>query len=115
MMKKSLQTIEDYYYQKGLRGTKLRHATEKDLEYMNILREKWSNLTKKFEIRPSDIKKYVMSTDQDYEILGMVYILENKKLSDKDKELVKLVKTQLEHHWRTPVIKFLNKLLQKYK
>lgn len=112
--KKSLQAIEDYYYQKGLRGDKLRKATQNDGEYMKILKKRWSKLTKNFPVKSADRKRYILSTDQDYQILGIIYKLEHKKLSDKDKALVKLVRTQLEHHWRTPVLKFLNKLLKKY-
>jgi len=109
----SLQTIEDYYYNKGLREDKLRRATQSDREYMKILRKRWSNLTKRFPIRLADRKRYVLSTDQDYEILGKIYQLEKMKLSDNDKALVKLVRTQLEHHWRAPILKFINQLLKK--
>ena len=112
--KKSLQAIEDYYYQKGLRSGKLRKATEEDREYMRILRQRWLKLTKKFRVRPIDKKRYVLSTDQDYEILDKIYQLEQERLSDTDKALVRLVRTQLEHHWRTPIRKLLDTLLRKY-
>lgn len=111
----SLQAIEDYYYRRGLRGSKLRKATENDREYMKILKKRWSKLTKDFPVKAQDRKRYVLSTDQDYQILGKIYELERKKLSDKDKALVKLIRTQLEHHWRTPIIRFLNRLLKKYR
>lgn len=114
-MKQSLQAIEDYYYRKGLRGSKLRRATEKDREYMRILKNRWSKLTKKFPVKTRDRKKYILSTDQDYEILSKIYELERNKLSDKDKALVRLIRTQLEHHWRTPIIAFLNQLVAKYR
>lgn len=113
-MKGSPQAIEDYYYRKGLRGSRLRKATENDKEYIKILRKRWLKLTKRFSIKPKDRKKYILSTDEDYEILGKIYELEQKKLSDKDRALVKLIRTQLEHHWRTPILKFLNSLLKKY-
>ena len=113
-MKKSLQSIEDYYYRKGLRGDRLRRATAGDKEYMRILKGRWAKLSKKFPIKPLDRKRYILSTDQDYEILGRIYQLEKIKLSEKDKSLVKLVRTQLEHHWRAPILKFLNELLKKY-
>ncbi len=112
--KKSLQAIEDYYYRKGLRGDRLRRATENDQEFMQILKERWSKLTKTFKVKSNDRKKYILSSDQDYEILGKVYKLESKKLSEKDRALVKLVRTQLEPHWRTPVLKFLEQLVKKY-
>ena len=114
-MKVSLQTIEDYYYRKGLRGHELRKATERDKEYMKRLREKRFILTKQFRIKPLDKIRYVLSTDQDFEILGIIYKLENKRLSGHDKDLIKLIRTQLEHHWRTPILKFLSNLGKKYK
>lgn len=113
-MKKSLQAIEDYYYRKGLRGDALRKATEQDSEYLTILKEKRSRLTKQFKVRPEDKRRYVLSTDTDYEIIGKIYELERRKLSTQDRELVKLIRTQLEHHWRTPILKFLNQLLRRY-
>ena len=113
-MKKSLQVIEDYYYRKGLRGDKLRRATQNDREYVAILRKRWLKLTESFPVEAKDRKRYILSTDQDYQILGRIYELERKKLSDKDEALVKLVRTQLEHHWRTPILRFLNQLLKKY-
>ena len=112
--KKSLQAIEDFYYQKGLRGDMLRRATANDKEYMRILHERWSRLRNKFKVTPKDRTRYILSTDQDYEILGKIYTLEKKKISKHDQELVRLVRTQLEHHWRAPIAKFLNKLLKKY-
>lgn len=111
---KSLQAIEDYYYRKGLRADKLRQATLRDREYMKVLRQRWSKLTKKFHVHPVDRKRYVLSTDQDYEILGKIYRLEERKLSDKDRALVRLVRTQLEHHWRDSIRRFLDQLLNKY-
>ena len=113
-MKKSLQVIEDYYYRKGLRGDKLRRATQNDREYVAILRKRWLKLTESFPVEAKDRKRYILSTDQDYQILGRIYELERKKLTDKDEALVKLVRTQLEHHWRTPILRFLNQLLKKY-
>lgn len=44
----------------------------------------------------------------------MVKTLENKDLSDADKEMVELVRTQLKADWRTPLIGKLELLLQKY-
>jgi len=37
------------------------------------------------------------------------------KLKKEDKFLIKLIKTQLEDAWRKPLLKTLNKLLDKYK
>jgi len=113
-MKSSLQVIEDYYFRRGLRGDKLRKATANDEEYMRILKQRRSKLTNDFPVKARDRKKYVLSTDQDYEILGKIYQLEKKKLTAKDKELVKMIRTQLEHDWRRTIVKFLNQLLKKY-
>ena len=113
-MKKSLQQIEDYYYRKGLRGTQLRHVTERDHEYKTILKQKLARLSKVFKIKSSDKKRYSMATNEDYEILGKIYRLEAKPISKHDHDLIQLIRTQLEHHWRTPIIKFLDKLLKKY-
>lgn len=60
-------------------------------------------------------KKYVLKTDQDYEILDKIHQLEKQKLSAEDRELIKFIRTQLEDDWRTPIIKLLDKLLKKYK
>lgn len=114
-MKKSLQRIEDYYFSQGLRGEKLRQATKNDKEYMEILNERWSKLTKNFRIKAKDKKRYIMSTDEDYIILGKIYQLERKRLSATDKRMVNFIRTQLEHDWRLPLIKHLDKLIKKYK
>ncbi|MBI2984695.1 MAG: hypothetical protein HYY50_03660 [Candidatus Kerfeldbacteria bacterium] len=111
----SLQSIEDYYYRHGLRGAALRKATENDEKYVRILKKRRQTLTKQFPVQPRDRKRYVLSTDQDYLILGKIYELGRQKLSATDKALVKLIRTQLEHHWRTPIIRFLNQLLRKYR
>jgi len=55
-----------------------------------------------------------MPDEKDYEILAKVYELEEKDSSEQDKELVKLIKTQLEKDWRTPLVDFLDSLLEKY-
>lgn len=111
----SLQAIEDYYHRQGLRGSKLREAVENDKEYMRLLKKRRANLTKQFPVKSRDRKRYVLATDHDYLILDKIYELERKMLSDKDETLVKLIRTQLELHWRTPIIRFLNKLLKKYR
>lgn len=59
-------------------------------------------------------KKYVLSTDADFEILAKCKILEKQKLAPEDKQFVKFLKTQLEADWRKPLLKTLDKLLEKY-
>ncbi|NQV08366.1 hypothetical protein HQ529_00775 [Candidatus Woesearchaeota archaeon] len=115
MKKKSVQQIEDSYINLGYKGDKLRKAVEKDKEYKNILKEKKQRLTKRFRITSQEKKKYVMATDSDFEILGKCKQLEKLRLTKEDRSLVKLLKTQLEDDWRTPLIKFINKLMKKYK
>jgi len=114
-MKKSFQQIEDHYIRKGLTGSKLRKALEVDKEYQEVLAERKTRLTKKFKTTPEEKEGYILSTDQDYEILGKIKQLEKQKLSDKDKKLVKFIRTQLKDDWRTPIIELLNNILEKYK
>lgn len=64
---------------------------------------------------PEEKKRYILSEEKDYMILEKIHELETKNLSTEDKKLVKFIRTQLEKEWRTPIIKFLDKLLGKYK
>ena len=114
-MKKSFQQIQDHYIRKGLKGSKLRKALEVDKEYQEILSKGKKKLTKKFKIISKDKERYVLSTDQDYEILGKIKQLEKQKLSNEDKKLVKFIRTQLKNDWRTPIMKLLDSILRKYK
>ena len=65
------------------------------------------------KVQSQDKDKYVLADAQDYEILEKIYQLEKKKLSLEDKELVRFARTQLERDWRTPLVKFLDRLLKK--
>lgn len=67
-----------------------------------------------FKITQAEAKKYVLSTDGDFEILAKCKKLEKLNLTEEDKALVKLIKTQLEDDWRKPLVMSLNKLLEKY-
>lgn len=71
-------------------------------------------LIQKFKITARDKKRYVLSTDEDWEILGKIYQLEKKKLSTEDKKFVTFLRTQLERDWRTPILRALDDLLSKY-
>lgn len=113
-MKESLQRIEDYYLRLGYSGEKLRNALKKDKEYQKILKEKQAKLTKKFKISKIDAKKYVLPTDEDYIILGKCKELEKKKVSKEDKNMIRLIKTQLEDDWRGYLIKELDRIAKKY-
>ncbi|MBI5003114.1 hypothetical protein HZC31_07040 [Candidatus Woesearchaeota archaeon] len=58
-------------------------------------------------------KKYVLATQKDIEILEKCKELEKRKLTKEEEKLVKLIKTQLEEDWRTPLRKAVDKLLKK--
>ena len=60
-------------------------------------------------------KNYGFKEPRDYKILAKIKEVEIKKLSKSDKEIVKLIRTQLKDDWRADLIKELNKLLKKYK
>lgn len=100
---------------KGFKGQKLKEALEKDKNYLVLLNNRRKQLKSGLKVRREDKKEYVMSTDSDYQILEKIYQLEKEKLSEKDKKLVRLIRTQLRHDWRSPLIKELNQLLRKYK
>ena len=67
------------------------------------------------EVTSQEKKKYVFKEKRDFTILKKIKELEREKLDSKDKEIVKLIRTQLEDGWRTPLIKYLDKLKKKYK
>lgn len=58
--------------------------------------------------------KYVLSTPEDYDILAKAMELEKIKLSKTDREVVALIRTQLERNWRKHLLKKLEELLEKY-
>jgi hypothetical protein len=68
-----------------------------------------------FKVKPADKKRYLLPDKKDLEILQKIYSVEAEKLSAQDRELVKLIRTQLLREWRPPLIKTLDKLLDKYK
>lgn len=115
MNKTSLQEIEDYYKNQGYVGEKLRRKVIKDKEYQKLLEERQKQLVRTSPLTKTEKRKYVMSTNQDYEILEKSKQLEKLQLTNQEKILVKLIKTQLEYDWRKYLIQGLNKLLRKYK
>ena len=58
--------------------------------------------------------KYVLKTKRDVEILNGCNKLLKNKLSKSDRDLVLLIKTQLESDWRKYLLIKLNKILHKY-
>lgn len=112
--RKSLQKIEDSYINKGYKGYDLRKILEKDNEYKNLLKKKKEKLTKKFKVSISEDKKYVLSTDIDFEILKKCKKIEKLELTKQDRLLIRLIKSQLKDDWRSPLLKILNKIVRKY-
>ena len=60
-------------------------------------------------------KNYVLKDKKNLIILKKIKEIEKHKLNSKDKEVIKLARTQLKKDWQTPLINYLNKLLIKYK
>lgn len=113
-MKQSLQSIEDFYVAKGMQGEQLRNALAADKEYQAILGERKAQIKSKFGITEQEEGELLLPNETDYQILSMIKTLEKYDLSDEDKEIVSLIKSQLLDDWRTPLIDKLNKLLDKY-
>ena len=59
------------------------------------------------------MKKYLLKTKRDLEILKLCNKLLKLELSKSDKDLVLLIRTQLEKDWRKHLINQLSKLLKK--
>ena len=115
MKNKSLQQIEDFYLNLGYKRGKLRKVLAKDEEYQKLLKDRKRKLTQRFKATSVEKKKYVLSTDSDFEILTKCKQLEKLELSKEDRILVKLIKSQLEYNRRKPLLNTLNRLLKKYK
>ncbi|MBI4163440.1 MAG: hypothetical protein HY512_01140, partial [Candidatus Aenigmarchaeota archaeon] len=88
-MKKSLQEIQDFYENLGYSGEKLRRALLKDKDYFIILNERKRKLAREIGVTKSENRKYVLSTDLDYQILEKIKLLESKKLKKEDAVFVK--------------------------
>ncbi len=108
MRKQSPQVIEDFYLRLGYSGERLRKALKKDKEYQKLLNARKQKLSKQARATKTESKKYVLSIDADFEILKKC------KLSVPDKEVVKLIKSQLENDWRKRLIQKLDKLQEKH-
>ena len=99
----------------GYKRDELRRILLKDKDYQKLLKERKQKLTNKISLTKTEEKKYVMSIDEDYEILSKVKQLEKLDLNKDEKFLIKFIRTQLEHDWRKWLIKELDKILLKYK
>jgi len=60
-------------------------------------------------------RKYLLKEKNDLVMLSKIKKLEKYQLNEKDKEIIKLIRTQLEKEWRIPLIRYLNKLSNRYK
>ena len=113
-MAKSLQEIEDYYLSQGLEGEDLRKALESDGEYQVLLKERKSVIRNKYGITEDEEREFLLPNEEDYEILSGIKALEKKQLSPEDEEVIKLIKSQLQEDWRTPLLTKLRELVEKY-
>lgn len=111
-MAKTLQQIQDYYLSQGLKGETLRNALENDAEYQRLLKDRKATIRNKYGITEEEEKEYQLPNEEDYEILSIIKKLEKKDLSDGDREIIELIKTQLMADWRGPLLKRLKQLLQ---
>lgn len=109
MRRNSLQQIEDSYKRRGFSGAELRRALERDEEWRSIWQERRAKLNRKSKPTRRE-KTYVLSTDEDYEILRAIKDLEAMALTKDEKEIVRLLRTQLKHDWRSPLLHFLQAL-----
>ncbi len=60
-------------------------------------------------------RNYVLNDERDLVILGKIKEIERYDIKKEEKEIIKLIRTQLKSDWRTPLIKYLDKLIVKYK
>ncbi len=59
------------------------------------------------KITRSEKRNYVLKDKKDLIILSKIKELEKKKLDKRDKEILKLIRTQLKSEWRNPLINYL--------
>ena len=65
-------------------------------------------------IRPEDVTRYALKEDRDYDILERIYSLETLSLAPEDAHIAQLIRTQLDHDWRTPLLAELDRLIARY-
>jgi len=109
----SIDKLIGFYVKLGYTGYKLKKVLGKDKSYWRLIKERRAEL-RRLGLDQSEIKKYVLLTNKDVEILITCKRLEKINLTKEDRSLVKLIKTQLEEDWRTPLKIELNRLLRKY-
>jgi hypothetical protein len=67
------------------------------------------------KITSADRKRYPLPEKSDLDILRRIKYLEKLNIKKEDKDLLKLIKSQLLSNWGKPLIVSLNKLIKKYK
>lgn len=63
------------------------------------------------EFPPEPKTPYILNKEQDQRIFAMLAQFKGRELSKEKEELVRLLYTQLETDWRTPLEEFTNELL----
>ncbi len=71
------------------------------------------NLTKNnMKFPPKPKTPYILDKEQDRRIFAKLAQFQKKEFSGEKEELIKLLYTQLEKDWRTPLEEFTDKLLK---
>lgn len=78
-------------------------------------KKEYKNIKSIMKITNYEKKNYVLNSEENLKILSIIKKLEKRGLNKKDKEILKLSRTQLKKDWQTPLITYLNKLTKKYK
>jgi len=63
---------------------------------------------------PKPKTKYILDKAQDQRIFKKLGVLVRKSLSTNQRELVKLLYSQLEDDWRTPLEEFVDRLIKEW-
>jgi len=58
-------------------------------------------------------KNYILKDKKGLKILSLIKKIEKYKLNKKDKEIIRMARTQLKRNWETPLINYLTKFLDK--
>ena len=112
-MPMTLSSIQDAYYRKGYRGARLRAALARNPAYRRLVTVLRTESGARSASR-RELGRYVLSEAQDMDILQLVKRLERRHLSASERAILRLIRTQLEADWRTPLLRFLRTLDRKY-
>lgn len=104
--------IYEKYYQKGLRGDKLKMALKRDKTYSAAMEKARKEAAKKgFAVSKADLEKYPLVKLFDFEILYKCRQAQKRKISAEDRRMVKIILSQLEYDWRRPLKKEIERIL----